>query len=130
MIRYLTEQEVIAINLLVIERYSPKEHKGVKLPDLLNSAINRPKQSAFGEEAYPTIFGKAGALFESLAKNHTFHNANKRTAFLALIQFLAYNGFQFNMSQKQAEDFVVDVVNQKYEFDEVVAMIKEYSVEM
>ncbi|WP_332633616.1 type II toxin-antitoxin system death-on-curing family toxin [Halalkalibacter flavus] len=128
--RYLTEQEVIAINLLVIERYSPKEHKGVKLPDLLNSAINRPKQSAFGEEAYPTIFGKAGALFESLAKNHTFHNANKRTAFLALIQFLAYNGFQFNMSQKQAEDFVVDVVNQKYEFDEVVAMIKEYSVEM
>ncbi|WP_100401211.1 type II toxin-antitoxin system death-on-curing family toxin [Bacillus sp. FJAT-44742] len=128
--RYLTEQEVIAINLLVIERYSPKEHKGVKLPDLLNSAINRPKQSAFGEEAYPTIFGKAGALFESLAKNHTFHNANKRTAFLALIQFLAYNGFQCNMSQKQAEDFVVDVVNQKYEFDEIVAMIKEYSVKM
>jgi death-on-curing protein len=128
--RYLTEQEVIAINLLVIERYSPKEHKGVKLPDLLNSAINRPKQSAFGEEAYPTIFGKAGALFESLAKNHTFHNANKRTAFLALIQFLAYNGFQFQMSQKQAEDFVVDVVNQKYEFDEVVAIIKEYSVKM
>ncbi|MCM3760236.1 type II toxin-antitoxin system death-on-curing family toxin [Halalkalibacter oceani] len=128
--RYLTEQEVIAINLLVIERYSPKEHKGVKLPDLLNSAINRPKQSAFGEEAYPTIFEKAGALFESLAKNHTFHNANKRTAFLALIQFLAYNGFQFTMSQKQAEDFVVDVVNQKYEFDEVVAIIKEYSVKM
>jgi death-on-curing protein len=128
--RYLTEQEVIAINLLVIERYSPKEHKGVKLPDLLNSAINRPKQSAFGEEAYPTIFGKAGALFESLAKNHTFHNANKRTAFLALVQFLAYNGFQFRMSQKQAEDFVVDVVNQKYEFDEVVAIIKEYSVKM
>jgi hypothetical protein len=34
------------------------------------------------------------------------------------------------MSQKQAEDFVVDVVNQKYEFDEIVAMIKEYSVKM
>ncbi len=128
MIRYITEQEVIAINLLVIERYSPKEQKGVKLPELLNSAINRPKQSAFGEEAYPTIFGKGGALFESLAKNHPFHNANKRTAFLALIQFLAYNGFQFTMSQKQAEDFVVDVVNQKYEFDEMVAIIKEYSV--
>jgi death-on-curing protein len=126
--RYLNEQEVIAINLLVIERSSPKEHKGVKLPDLLNSAINRPKQSAFGEEAYPTIFGKAGALFELLAKS--FHNANKRTAFLALIQFLAYNGFQFRMSQKQAEDFVVDVVNQKYEFDEVVAIIQEYSVKI
>ncbi|WP_338035504.1 type II toxin-antitoxin system death-on-curing family toxin [Halalkalibacter alkaliphilus] len=102
----------------------------MKLPDLLNFAINRPKQSSFGEEASPTICGKAGALFESLAKNLTFHNANKRTAFLALVQFLVYNGFQFNMSQKQAEDFVVDVVNQKYEFDEVVAIIKEYSVKI
>ncbi|QGG48335.1 hypothetical protein [Heliorestis convoluta] len=43
--RYLTEREVISINLLVIERYSPKEQKGVKIPELLNSAINRPKQS-------------------------------------------------------------------------------------
>jgi hypothetical protein len=34
------------------------------------------------------------------------------------------------MSQKQAEGFVVDVVNQTYEFDEVVAIIKEYSVKM
>lgn len=128
--RYLTEQEVMAINLLVIERYSHKEQKGVKLPDLLNSAINRPKQSVFGEDAYPTIFEKAGALFESSAKKPVFHNANKRTAFLALIQFLTYNDFQFQMSQKQAEDFVVDVVNQKYEFDEVVAVIKEYSLKM
>ncbi|TWI58993.1 death-on-curing protein [Halalkalibacter nanhaiisediminis] len=46
--RYLTEQEVIAINLM--------NNKGVKLPDLLNSAITRPKQSAFSEEAYPSIF--------------------------------------------------------------------------
>ena len=44
--------------------------------------MNRTKQSAFGEEAYPSIFEKAAELFESLAQNHAFHNANKRTALL------------------------------------------------
>ncbi|QGG48836.1 type II toxin-antitoxin system death-on-curing family toxin [Heliorestis convoluta] len=56
------------------------------------------------------MFEKAGALLESLAKNHAFHNANKRTAFLALLQFLAYNGYHFEMHPKKAVDFVVDVV--------------------
>ena len=54
------------------------------------------------------------SLFESLAQNHVFHNANKRTAFLPLLQFLGYNGHTFVMNQEQAEDFVVDVMNHRY----------------
>jgi prophage maintenance system killer protein len=30
----------------------------------------RPQQSAFGEDAYPDIHLKAGALMHSLARNH------------------------------------------------------------
>ena len=88
--RYLTVQEVIAIHFVIMERYSPKEQKGVKDPALLESAVYRPQQSVFGQDAYPTIFEKAAALFESLAKNHCFYNANKRTAFVSLIQFLTF----------------------------------------
>lgn len=83
MTRFLTEQEAIMLNMHLIQTGSPDEQMGVKFPELLDSAINRPQQSAFGEDAYPTIFTKAAALFESLAKNHAFHNANKRTAFSA-----------------------------------------------
>jgi death on curing protein len=32
----------------------------------------------FGEDAYPDIYSKAAALFESIAKNHAFENANKQ----------------------------------------------------
>lgn len=128
MIKFLKPEEVIAINLYVIREFSPNEHDSVKFPDLLNSAVNRPRQSAFGEDAYPTIFSKAAALFESLAQNHAFHNANKRTAFLSLLQFLSYNGYEFLMDSKQAEDFVVDVVNHKYTFDQVVDMIESHSL--
>lgn len=124
---YLTPEEVIAINQYVIQEFSPNEQIGVRSPELLNSAVNRPRQTVFGEDAYPTIFEKATALFESLAQNHPFHNANKRTAFLALLQFLSYNGYEFMMTQKQAEDFVVDVVNHKYTFEQVVEMIRQHS---
>lgn len=83
-IRYLSVQEVITINVAMIQRYSPGEQIGVKEPRLLESAVHRPQSSVFGEDAYPTSFEKAAALFESLGQNHPFHNANKRTAFTAL----------------------------------------------
>ncbi|MBA2878584.1 death-on-curing protein [Anoxybacillus kamchatkensis] len=126
--RYLTVEEIIAINFFIIEKYSPREMKGVKEQSLLESAVYRPQQSVFGEDAYPTIFEKVAALFESLAKNHCFHNANKRTAFVALIQFLKYNDYRLVMPQDEAIEFVVDVVNHRYSFNEIVAIIKEYTL--
>jgi death-on-curing protein len=130
MIHFLTEEEIVAINMIIIQNFSPNEQIGIKSPELLNSSVNRPKQSAFGEDAYLTIFDKAIALFESIAKNHVFQNANKRTAFASLVQFLEYNGYEFVMSEKDAENFTVDVVNHKYEFFEMVEAIKSNTIKM
>ena len=116
-IRYLTVPEVIAINVALIQKYSPGEQIGVKSTSLLESAVLRPQSSAFGEDAYPSISEKAAALFESIGQNHSFQNANKRTAFTALVIFLQCNGFYFYMNQKAAEDFTVDMVNHKYSFE-------------
>lgn len=127
-IRYLSIEEVIAVNLAMIQRYSPGEQVGVKEIGLLESAVLRPKSSVFQMDAYPTVFEKAAALFESLAKNHPFHNANKRTAFTTLVIFLRYNGFQFKMNTKHAEDFTVDMVNHHYHFEELVETIKKHCV--
>ena len=124
MTKYLTCEEVIAINIFVIQTFSPDEQNGVKFPTLLDSAVNRPKQSAFGEDAYPTIFDKAAALLESLAQNHSFHSANKRTAFLSLLQFLSYNGHTFVMDTQQAADVVVDVVNHQYTLEQLARVIE------
>lgn len=127
--RYLTFTEVAGINQYVIERFSPKEQNGIKSPDLLDSAVQRPQQSEFGSDAYQTVFEKAGALFESVAQNHAFHNGNKRTAFLSLVQFLAYNGYDFEMEdQTKQADFTVNVVNGKYAFEDIVNIIEKYSI--
>src|SRR5690554_3407907 len=125
-IRYLTVPEVIAINVALIQKYSPGEQIGVKSTSLLESAVLRPQSSAFGEDAYLSIFEKAAALFESIGQNHSFQNANKRTAFTALVIFLQCNGFYFYMNQKAAEDFTVDMVNHKYSFEELSQSISSH----
>ncbi|WCT56105.1 type II toxin-antitoxin system death-on-curing family toxin [Paenibacillus kyungheensis] len=126
-IRYLSVAEVVAINIAVIQKYSLGEQIGIKSNSLLESALLRPQSSAF-EEASPSIFEKATALFQSLGENHAFQHANKRTAFTALVIFLHYNGYHFKMEPKQATDFTVNMVNHMYTFEEIVDMIKNYSV--
>ncbi|WP_010632528.1 type II toxin-antitoxin system death-on-curing family toxin [Sporolactobacillus vineae] len=113
MTHYLSEEQIIYLNAFLIRNYSPNEDTGIKEAALLNSAVNRPKQSAFGSEAYPTIFKKAAALFQSLAQNHPFFNANKRTAFAALEAFLEKNGFTLSVETQEEIDFTVEVADQE-----------------
>lgn len=129
-IRYLTVQEVIAINVMMIQKYSPNEQIGILNQSLLESAVYRPQQSAFGDDAYPTVMEKAAALFESLGQNHSFQNANKRTAFTTMVVFLRYNGYLFKMEPKQAEDFTVNMVEHEFSFEKLVAIINEHSTEI
>ncbi|WP_260288683.1 type II toxin-antitoxin system death-on-curing family toxin [Peribacillus aracenensis] len=119
---YLSTNQIIAINAIQIKVYSPTEQIGVKDPGLLDSAVNRPRQTVFENDAYPSIHEKAGALFESISKNHSFHNANKRTA---LIMFLKINHYKWLMGIEDEQDFVVDVVNHKYDFKAIARIIQE-----
>jgi death on curing protein len=126
--RYLTAQEAIFINLMMIQLYSPGEQVGVKSAALLDSAVMRPQATVFGEDAYPSIYEKAAALFESLGQNHPFQNANKRTAYAALQSFLKANGLRFQFDPVKAAEFTVDMVNHKYTFEELVEVIRTNSI--
>lgn len=59
--KYLTEEQLIQINTRIIKRYTPKELIGIREPAALNAVIEAPKATAFGEEAYPTIFEKSSS---------------------------------------------------------------------
>ncbi|MDG5471224.1 type II toxin-antitoxin system death-on-curing family toxin [Jeotgalibacillus sp. ET6] len=115
------------INEMMIRDYSPGEMVGVREPNLLDSSIERPFQTMYGDSLYSDIFEKATALFESLAKNHVFQNANKRTAFGCMTYFLFINGHVCVMNEEEAADLTVDFVTKKRSFDEVVQFIKDRS---
>lgn len=61
---------------------------------LIQSAANRPFQSAGGIEIYPGLFSKAAALFHAINASHVFENGCKRTSIIAVDAFLSAN-FQF-----------------------------------
>jgi death-on-curing protein len=69
---------------------------------LLDSALARPRSSAFGTDAYPSLNLKAAALLHSLVRNHALVDGNKRLAWLAAVVLLDINGQQVNLSDDEA----------------------------
>ncbi len=76
---------------------------------LLESALARPQASVFGEDAYPTIFEKAAALLESLARNHALADGNKRCAWMGTVLFLGLNGVAVPSNPDNDESLVIAV---------------------
>ena len=107
---YLTEKQIEKINALAIQRYSPKEQIQTVSPSALNMIVNLPEQFVFSKPFYPTIFDNATILFVRLIKKYVFANANKRTAFYVLVQFLQLNGYHFSFSAEEAVDMCVTIV--------------------
>jgi death on curing protein len=128
--KYLTHKQVIFVNGHIINKYTPEESIGVQDEKMLDSAIMRPQQSVGGQDAYSTLERKAAALFASLAQNHPFHNANKRTALSCLHLFLHLNGFYLRVAEKNAEDFTVRVVVEKPDLTEIENWIRQHIVAM
>lgn len=116
---YLSERDIVKLNVIQIKRYSPKETIGVIDKNALSMAVNQPKQHIFGKDLYPDVFSKAAVLLINLIKKHPFHNANKRTAFLATYIFLKLNGYSLKMENQEVVEFVVRIATYQGEFDDL-----------
>ena len=78
---------------------------------LLDSAVNRPRSSAFGEDAYETLGLKAAALLHSMTKNHALVDGNKRLAWLSTVVFCDLNGFSPDLKDDDAYQLVWDIAS-------------------
>lgn len=129
MTKFLTKEEVISAHYFMMKRMNDAEQAGVKDRGLLDSAVHRPQQSVFGEDAYPFLFDKAAALLESLVKNHCFHNGNKRTAYLVTKSFLLLNGHHLRMERKYAVEFIVDIATGLHTLETISRILEVHSDE-
>ena len=78
---------------------------------LLDSAVNRPRSSAFGEDAYQTLKLKAAALLHSMVKNHALVDGNKRLAWLSTVVFCDLNSFAPDLEDDDAFRLVWDIAS-------------------
>jgi death on curing protein len=86
---------------------------------LLDSAAGRPRSSAFGADAYPTIALKAAALLHSIARNHALVDGNKRLAWLAAVVFLDLDAAEPELTDDAAFDLVMAVASGDIEVAEI-----------
>ncbi|WP_144121647.1 type II toxin-antitoxin system death-on-curing family toxin [Catellatospora sichuanensis] len=86
----------------------------VRDPGLVESAVARPRSTAFGADAYPDLWTKAAALLQSLTRNHAFVDGNKRIGWITATAFLTVNGAVSRrrlaaLDQNSAYDLVIAV---------------------
>lgn len=88
---------------------------------LLESALARPRASAFGSDAYPDLHTKTAALLHSVASNHGLVDGNKRLALAATIAFLGINGWRLTLTNDEAYDLVIAVASGELDDLEAIA---------
>ena len=96
-------------DLLHVARRAIQAEVSVRDVGLLESALARPRASAFGEDAYPDLDTKAAALLHSVARNHALVDGNKRLALAATIAFYGLNGRRLTLTNDEAYDLVIDI---------------------
>jgi len=91
---------------------------------LLDSAVARPRSSAFGEDAYSSISLKAAALLHSITNNHALVDGNKRLAWLATSVFLDLNGLAPNLSDDEAFDLVWEIASTSVDVEAIASKLR------
>ena len=113
--RYLSVYEALKAHFLIVDSFCGKGEGlggvGPKDIGLLESALGRQLSTFDGKELFPDVFAKAATILHGITKNHPFHDANKRTAFLCSLHFLKKNSFIPTLDDKQYEDFVVHIAD-------------------
>ena len=94
---------------------------------LLAAALARPQASAFGADAYPTLWLKAAALCQSIDNNQSLVDGNKRLAWSVTKVFLAINGHRLRASADDGEAFVIELVAGDGDLAAIAEWLKEHS---
>ncbi|QMS89990.1 type II toxin-antitoxin system death-on-curing family toxin [Nostoc edaphicum CCNP1411] len=120
--RFLSISQVLDIHQDEINSFGGTS--GVRDEGLLDSALAQPQATFGGELLHPTIHEQAAAYLYHLAMNHPFIDGNKRTAFAVMDTFITLNGYSLNLSQEQAYNLVIRVVQKEISKEELSAFME------
>ncbi|HVH80436.1 MAG TPA: type II toxin-antitoxin system death-on-curing family toxin [Stellaceae bacterium] len=123
--RWLSVEAVIDINRRLVaitgERHLLRDEA------LLEGALARPQHAyAYGEEDVAAL---AVRLLAGIVQSHAFEQGNKRTGFVAMVQFLMENGYGVTIEDNRpwAEE-VIALVEHHISEDDFVAALRPFVV--
>ena len=113
----LDYQQALAIYRRIIEETGGSP--GIRDEGLLLASLARPHATFGGQDLYPTLFEKAAALAESLARNHPFVDDNKRMALACLRVMLKLNDHQVVASPEAKVQLILRIVEKRVTVQDV-----------
>lgn len=113
---YLTLDHVLEYHDMALTVVPGRE--GLRSYESLASAVYQPRQTFGEDDLYPTIPEKAAAYGFFIAESQAFNEGNKRTGSIAMLAFLALNGYAFHQSNKEIEDMFVSVGDENSSVDQ------------
>ena len=122
--RFVTIEEALALHATALQLTHGK--LGVHDIGALLGCLERPKTVLGGQEMFPTLFLKAAALTETIARNHPFVDGNKRTALFSAVRFLFINGHEFVATNLEAEEFPIIVEKTRPPISEIAKWFKSH----
>ena len=114
----LSLQDVLDVHFVIVDMFYGRSAGlggiGPKDLGLLSSAVARQESSFGGKSRWGSLEEKVATLLYGIVLNHPFHDANKRTAFLAALYQLQSNGRYIRVTAQQFEDFLVSIAEKSF----------------
>ena len=116
-------RQVLVLHERMVRKYGGSS--GVRDIGMLESALGRPFATFGGHDLYADVFLKAGALIQSIVKNHPFIDGNKRTAWVSVVALLKMNDWRVTVGEDVVVDFMISVANENLGVDEIAGWLKK-----
>jgi death-on-curing protein len=123
--KYMSLEEILRLHFQVIEDFGGSH--GIRDEGRLKSVVQAPKQIAFGQEQYPSLYEKAAVYLRNIIGDHSFTDGNKRTALTVCGIFLARNNIVLNADLKNLENFTIQVATDHLRIDEIATWLEAHS---
>ncbi|MFP1728034.1 type II toxin-antitoxin system death-on-curing family toxin [Lonsdalea quercina] len=127
-INYLSVDDLNYINKTLIQAQTPNEPVGVINENNLSSSQSRPSLTKYYEQT-SDMFRLSAVLIESVIQNHSFANANKRTAMMAGYVFLLLNGYELTAPSDEVVAIAEGIAKKEYTVGELEDWLCHWSRE-
>jgi death on curing protein len=122
---YPSYEQVVAIHVAMMRRMD-EGYYGVADPNLLASALERPRMAAQYEDA--DLHCQAAHLLWGLLKNHPFRQGNKRTAVTVTFAFLYRNGQRIVAEQDEVVELGYRIEDGSWDLEQVDAWLRQHAL--
>lgn len=119
---YVEYAEAVALHFEIMFSFG-ESRIGVAEPNLIESALARPKHAATYENA--DIIRQAATLLFGLIKNHPWHGGNKRTATGLTDSFLYRNGFELKAELEEVITLSLKIESDAWKVEEIEIWLRE-----